>query len=74
MTNADDPVTLDWDASYEIVLALMRTYPDLDVNSVGLTQLKQMIIALPNFVDDPTIAHDGLLREILREWFEELTQ
>jgi FeS assembly protein IscX len=73
MTNADDPM-LDWDASYEIVLALRRTYPDLDVDSIGLVQLKEMIIALPNFVDDPTIAHDGLLREILRELFEEFSE
>jgi FeS assembly protein IscX len=71
MHDSGDNLTLDWDASYEIVLALMRTYPDMDVNAVGLKQLKDMIIALPNFADDPTLAHDGLLREILREWFEE---
>jgi FeS assembly protein IscX len=71
MGESGDNLTLDWDASYEIVLALMRMYPDVDVNSVGLLQMKEMIVALPNFVDDPTLAHDGLLRDILREWFEE---
>lgn len=71
MGESGDNLTLDWDASYEIVLALMRMYPDVDVNSVGLLQMKEMIVALPNFVDDPMLAHDGLLRDILREWFEE---
>gem|GEM_PF-3703345 len=32
-----------------------------------------MIVALPDFVDDPTLAHDGLLTEILREYYEEAT-
>jgi FeS assembly protein IscX len=71
MSEPDEHATLDWDASYEIILALRRAYPTTDVNSVGLQQLKDMIVALPNFVDDPAIAHDGLLREILREWYEE---
>jgi FeS assembly protein IscX len=68
---ADDNLTLDWDASYEIVRALNQKYPDISIDSVGLKQLKEMIVALPNFVDDPSLAHDGLLREILREWYEE---
>lgn len=73
MDENDDNLTLDWDASYEIIRALRRRYPDVDVNDVGLQQLKAMIITLPNFVDDPTLAHDALLSEILREWYEEAT-
>jgi Fe-S-cluster formation regulator IscX/YfhJ len=30
-----------------------------------------MIIDLPNFADDPTLANDDLLNDILREWYEE---
>ncbi|MBX3062504.1 MAG: Fe-S cluster assembly protein IscX [Anaerolineae bacterium] len=76
MVNSDqteDNLTLDWDASYEIIRALQHTYPAIDLDSIGLKQLKEMIVALPNFVDDPSLAHDGLLREILREWYEEST-
>jgi FeS assembly protein IscX len=64
-------LTLDWDASYEIIRALDDLYPNIDIDTIGLQQLKEMIVALPNFVDDPALAHDGLLREILREWYEE---
>jgi FeS assembly protein IscX len=72
--NLPQNITLDWDASYEIILALRQHYPTVrteQVNTLGLSQLKEMIVTLPNFADDPDVAHDGLLREILREWYEE---
>lgn len=62
---------LSWDASYEIILALMEVYPDIDVESVGTEQLRQMVLGLPNFIDDPALMYDGLLDDILREWYEE---
>ena len=64
---------LYWDASYEIVLALSDAYDDVDIEEVGTQQLYQMIIDLPNFADDPTLANDDLLNDILREWYEEST-
>jgi FeS assembly protein IscX len=63
---------LYWDASYEIVLALKQVYADVDVDNVGLNQLLQCIVALPNFADDPALANEGILNEILREWYEEV--
>ncbi|GAB4550310.1 MAG: hypothetical protein OHK0023_16050 [Anaerolineae bacterium] len=62
---------LGWDATYEIVLALMQQFPSADLDQVGLHQLKSMILGLPNFADDPALAHDDLLADILREWWEE---
>jgi FeS assembly protein IscX len=62
---------LNWDATYEIVLSLKEAHPDIEVDSLGLEQLFQYIIALPNFADDPALANDGILNEILREWYEE---
>jgi len=62
---------LYWDATYEIVLALMEAYADEDVDSVGTQQLFQMIVNLPNFADDPALVNDGILNDILRDWYEE---
>ena len=62
---------LYWESSYAIVLALMETYPGVDLNSVGLMQLRDWIVALPNFADDPDLANDAILTGILREWYEE---
>ena len=62
---------LYWEPTYEIVLALIQTYPNFDIESVGMKQLKDMILALPNFADDPGIVSEELLRDILKEWYEE---
>jgi len=68
----DDPLSpLCWDATYEIVLALTRHYPQIKPETVGLEQLCQLILALPGFEDDSGLAHEGLLNDILREWYEE---
>lgn len=65
--------SLYWDASYEIVLALIDAYPDVDVDSVGIQQLYQMVIGLPDFADEPSLANDSILNDLLREWYEENT-
>lgn len=62
---------LYWDNSYEIVLALQAAYPQVDIESVGMAQLYDWIINLDNFADDPALANDGILKDILREWYEE---
>lgn len=62
---------LYWEGTYEIVLDLMEKYPTVDLDTVGLQQLYQWVIALPNFADDPELANDGILNDILREWYEE---
>ncbi len=62
---------LYWDSTYEIVLNLMRLYPTLDLDTIGTSQLLAMILALPNFADEPQLANEALLVEILRFWYEE---
>lgn len=64
-------MSLYWDNSYEIVLELMTHYPDVDIESVGIEQLYQWIITLPDFADDPHLANEAILMDILREWYEE---
>jgi FeS assembly protein IscX len=49
----------------------MEVYPALDLDTVGVDQLFQMVVGLPNFADDPALVNDGILNEILREWYEE---
>ena len=62
---------LYWDSAYEIVLELMDRYPDVDVEAVSLEELTRWIVDLPNFADDPVLVNDGILKDILREWYEE---
>lgn len=67
------PENLYWEASYAIVLELCERYPDVDVETVGLDQLKQWIVSLPRFADDPDLANESILTDILREWYEEVS-
>ncbi len=62
---------LYWDASYEIVLRLMEVHRRVNLEEVGTEQLYRWIIALPEFADDPSLANESILSDILREWYEE---
>lgn len=62
---------LHWDASYALVRALMEMHPGVDLETVGIDQLYTWVIGLPNFADDPALAHEALLEQLLREWYEE---
>ncbi len=64
---------LYWDSSFEIVLRLMEAHPYADVETVGMEQLEQWILALPEFGDDPLLANESILNDILREWYEEVS-
>ena len=68
-----DVNSLYWESSYEIVLRLIEAHPDIDVESVGMEQLYRWIVALPDFADDPSLVNEGILRDILREWYEEVS-
>ncbi len=63
--------SLYWDSSYEIILALMERYPTAEIETVGLQELNDWIVNLPNFADDPLLVNDNILRGILRDWYEE---
>lgn len=63
---------LDWDSSYEIVLALRDLYPNAVLEDLSLEDLNARIVALPGFADDPELVNDAILRAILREWYEEI--
>ena len=68
----DEDRKLHWDATYEIVLRLKELYPEANLDTLGLQQLYDWILALPEFGDDPLLANDAILTDILREWLEEI--
>lgn len=71
MSENSQSMPLYWEASYEIVLALIAHHPEVNLDDVGTEQLYQWVINLPNFMDDPLLVNDSILRDILREWYEE---
>lgn len=69
--SASQPPGLTWEATFEIVLALKEAHPNANVEDIGIHQLLEWIVALPNFVDDQRLVNDSVLTDVIREWYEE---
>ena len=65
-------MTLFWDDDYASAIALKRHHPTVDPLELDWDTLRQWIIELPDFVDDPAVTAIYLLENIQREWYEEV--
>lgn len=64
---------LFWDATYAIAVALIEYYPAREPEKVGLQELQDLVEDLPGFSDDPALANERILLDILNVWYEEKT-
>ena len=64
--------SLNWEAIYEVVLALKSQYPQANLEEVTLGQIYDWTLALPGFNDEPELANDDILLAIFQEWYEEI--
>jgi FeS assembly protein IscX len=63
---------LNWDNAEDIALELSEKFPDLDPLTVRFTDLREKVLALPNFKDERQIANlEGKLEAIQMAWHEE---
>lgn len=65
-------ITLTWEDSYAIALALRQYYPGIPLEDVSLGMIYRWTIKLPGFNDDPELANESILSAIYQEWFEEI--
>jgi FeS assembly protein IscX len=64
-------LTLNWESTFAIALALKRKYPKVNIEDVSLQQILDWTLALPEFEDDPALVNDDILYAIYQDWFEE---
>lgn len=64
---------LFWDDAYAIALALIENHPNVDPLDVDWDKLYRWVVELPDFADDPDLEHRGWLRDIQKEWYEEVS-
>ena len=64
-------ITLNWESTYAIALALRRKFPDVNIEEVTLRQILDWTLQLPEFEDDPALVNDDILYAIYQDWFEE---
>lgn len=62
---------LTWDDAEEIATALRERMPELDPLTIRFTDLRDWVVALPEFADDPAGCTEGRLEAIQMAWFEQ---
>jgi FeS assembly protein IscX len=63
-------MSLDWESTYALALELKRAHPGTRLADVTLDQIFHWALALPEFVDDPSLCNDEILQSIYQEWYE----
>jgi FeS assembly protein IscX len=61
---------LKWTDTEEIGYRLNQQYPDLAPLSVSFTRLREMVLSLKDFSDDPAKSSEGILEAIQMAWLE----
>ena len=62
---------MKWTDSREIAIALAETFPDQDPKTVNFVDLRDWILQLPGFADDPRHCGEKILEAVQLAWIEE---
>ena len=63
---------MKWTESERIGIALFETFPGLDPMTVRFTDLRERVLALDGFDDDPKASNEPKLEAIQMAWLEEV--
>ena len=62
---------LKWIDSLDVAIELDEKYPDVDPTTVRFTDLRDWVVALDEFDDDPEHSGEKILEAIQMAWIEE---
>ncbi len=62
---------MNWTDTLDIVIALDEAYPDVDPQRVNFVDLRNWVLALDEFDDDPARCGEKILEAIQMAWIEE---
>jgi FeS assembly protein IscX len=62
---------MKWTHIYDLAAALADAHPDVDPANVRFIALRDMVLALPGFDDDPAHCGEKILEAIQQAWIEE---
>ncbi|MBE8215234.1 MAG: Fe-S cluster assembly protein IscX [Endozoicomonadaceae bacterium] len=63
---------MKWVDSLEIAYMLCEKYPDIDPKVINFVDLRQWVVSLDTFDDDPSRCGERILEAIQATWIEEL--
>ncbi|MCP5416727.1 MAG: Fe-S cluster assembly protein IscX [Chromatiaceae bacterium] len=64
-------MSLKWTDVLEIAIALDERWPDVDPIAVNFVDLRDWIMQLPEFDDDPARCGERILEAVQQAWIEE---
>ena len=62
---------MKWTDSREIAIALLEKFPDQDPKTLNFVDLRDRVLALPGFSDDPKRCGEKILEAIQMAWIDE---
>jgi FeS assembly protein IscX len=62
---------LKWSDTRDIAIELSEQHPDVDPMGVRFTDLREWVVALEDFDDDPEHSGEKILEAIQMAWMEE---
>lgn len=65
-------MSLRWTDSLDIALDLLEVRPDVDPKTIGFMDLREWVMALEGFDDDPARCGEKILEAIQMAWIEEM--
>lgn len=69
--NEDSIMELTWSDSQELAISLAEQYPEQDPVQIRFTDLRQMILELKEFNDDPDHCGERVLEAVMMAWIDE---
>jgi len=60
-----------WINSEDIAIALQEKFPNIDPLTIRFTDLREKVLALDGFDDDPKSSNEPKLEAIQMAWYEE---
>ncbi len=64
-------MSLRWTDVLDIAIELDETHPDVDPTKINFVDLRNWVLALPDFDDDPEKTGEKILEAIQMHWIEE---
>ncbi|GAD28827.1 FeS assembly protein IscX [Photobacterium leiognathi lrivu.4.1] len=62
---------MKWTDSLDIAIELFEKYPDIDPTQIRFTELREWILALDEFDDEPSHCSERVLEAVQMCWIEE---
>jgi FeS assembly protein IscX len=64
-------MSLKWTDVLDIAIELDEAHPEVDPKAVNFVDLREWIMALPDFDDDPGHSGEKILEAVQMAWIEE---